>query len=474
MTSRNTRLEPDGPFTGPDPSCFARVHEHGCRGSVHTRRSPSIPVIYLHRSSRADGLVRALAASLSSPLADPFAPEVIAVPTRGVERWMSQQLSAVLGAGAGGGDGICANVDWPSPRRLVDAALAAASDVDSDTDPWRPAFAVWPLLQIVETHLPDFPPLARHLEVADRRMSAVQHLAGLFERYGVERPELIRDWADGADPDDWQARLWRALRAHLGTPSPAERLLPACARLAEEPELVDLPARFAVFGLTRLPPSRLLTLQALAAHRDVHLHLLHPSPSLWQRVAEAGPPSGRRRADDPTARLARNRLLASWGQDARELQLVLAGTANDDAEEAATAPPFTLLGRLQADVQADQEPTAPHPVAAGDRSLSVHACHGRARQVEVLRDAILHRLQEDPTLELRDVVVLCPDIETFAPLIQATFAAVVEADEDEPASVGGLPQLRIRLADRALRQTNPVLGVVARLLELATSRVTAS
>ena len=37
-----------------------------------------------------------------------------------------------------------------------------------------------------------------------------------------------------------------------------------------------------------------------------------------------------------------------------------------------------------------------------------------------------------------------------------------------------LPDLRVRLADRSLRQTNPVLGVVSLLLELADQRVTAS
>src|SRR3954471_1165833 len=42
------------------------------------------------------------------------------------------------------------------------------------------------------------------------------------------------------------------------------------------------------------------------------------------------------------------------------------------------------------------------------------------------------------------------------------------APEDRP------PDLRVRLADRSLRQTNPVLGVVARLLELAGQRLTAS
>ena len=105
-----------------------------------------------------------------------------------------------------------------------------------------------------------------------------------------------------------------------------------------------------------------------------------------------------------------------------------------------------------------REDRPPDP-GAPDRSIEVHSCHGRARQVEVMRDAILHALEEDPTLEPRDVIVMCPDIETFAPLIQATFGA---GDEEEVPAQARLPDLRVRLADRSLRQTNPVLGVVAR------------
>ena len=54
---------------------------------------------------------------------------------------------------------------------------------------------------------------------------------------------------------------------------------------------------------------------------------------------------------------------------------------------------------------------------------------GAARQVEVVRDAILHLLVEDPSLEARDVIVMCPDIEAFAPLIHATFGAGGGLDE---------------------------------------------
>jgi exodeoxyribonuclease V gamma subunit len=73
------------------------------------------------------------------------------------------------------------------------------------------------------------------------------------------------------------------------------------------------------------------------------------------------------------------------------------------------------------------------------------------------------------------VIVMCPDIETFAPLIHATFGAGETIVDDEiEAPPGAQPDLRVRLADRALRQTNPVLGVVGQLIELAGRRVTAS
>src|SRR3712207_2949175 len=103
-------------------------------------------MLHLHRSDRADGLVEALAGLLGEPPADPFAPEVICVPTRGMERWLAQRLSASLGASDGRTDGVCANFLFPSPRRLVGDAIASAVGVDPDTDPWLPERAVWPLL----------------------------------------------------------------------------------------------------------------------------------------------------------------------------------------------------------------------------------------------------------------------------------------------------------------------------------------
>ena len=441
-------------------------------------------MLHVHRAERADGLIDALGELLADPLPDPFAADVVAVPTRGMERWLTQRLSTQLGTTPGRADGICANVDFPSPRRLVGDAVAVASGIDPLTDPWLPERAVWPLLEVVEAALqePWLHILAGHLqddEGGARRFASVRHLAELFDRYALHRPEMVRGWAAGEDAGNWQAELWRHLRARIGTPDPAERVEAACARIEASPELVDLPQRLSLFGLTRLPQGRLRVLRALAHAREVHLFVLHPSPALWDKVAALGPDVVRREGD-PTVSLPQNRLLASWGRDAREMQLVI-GSGHVDDHRRTPVDETTLLGLIQADIRADLGPgdVAARPLLApGDRSVQIHSCHGRARQVEVIRDAILHLLADDPTLEPRDVIVMCPDIETFAPLIQATFGAgEVSTDDDEidtlPEDVRP-PDLRVRLADRALRQTNPILGVVARLIELTGQRLTAS
>src|SRR5215210_71679 len=106
-------------------------------------------MLHIHRAERADGLVRALRDLLAAPAPDPFAPEVVAVPTRGMERWLTQRLSEGLGATPGRADGVCANVEFPSPRRLVAGAVAAASGLDPDHDPWLPERSVWALLEVV-------------------------------------------------------------------------------------------------------------------------------------------------------------------------------------------------------------------------------------------------------------------------------------------------------------------------------------
>ncbi|XBB66998.1 exodeoxyribonuclease V subunit gamma [Nocardioides sp. WV_118_6] len=461
--------------------------------------------LHLHRAARTDLLADELGGLLATPLDDPFASEVVVVPARGVERWLTQRLSHRLGTGARGGDGVCAGVRFLQPASLVGLLLGRERD-----DPWHPDRLVWPLLATIDDVLgePWCATLATHLGHGldgeegelrrSRRWSVARRLAERFTSYAVQRPALVRDWREGRDTDGtgeqladdlrWEAELWRRLLARMAaaghTEAPDQRHERVCATLrAGGADGLDLPGRLSLFGHTRLPATEVDLLVALAAHRDVHLWLSQPSAALWDAVTAAGVPVGPRDTCG-SAELAEHPLLASLGRDSRELATVLgarvrAGEADDAGTAPDPVPPADLLGWLQSDLRANQAPDeatrAGRVLAVDDRSVQVHACHGPARQIEVLRELLVGLLEDDPTLEPRDIVVMCPDIETYAPLFSAGFGlGDLIGDERTDDALHPAHRLRVRLADRAASSTNPLLGVAVALVELAGGRATAS
>ncbi|MCZ8382313.1 exodeoxyribonuclease V subunit gamma [Mycobacterium sp. CPCC 205372] len=432
--------------------------------------------LHLHRAERTDLLADGLGALLATPLSDPFAEELVIVPAKGVERWLSQRLSHVLGRGAGQ-DGICAGVTFRNPGSLI-AELTGTRH----SDPWAPDAMVWPLLDAIDssldqpwcrtlaTHLGHFEDGAEKELRQGRRYAVARRLAGLFASYARQRPQLLVDWLDG-DTDNveddlrWQPALWRALLDRVDADPPHVRHANTVARLQES--TTDLPPRLSLFGHTRLPGTEIELLSALSTHHDLHLWLPHPSDELW--TALAGRHGAIARREDTSHRVVDHPLLSTLGRDLRELQRSLPVDPRTDEHLGEADHPDTLLGWLQSDITANAVRPGGRRLRPDDRSVQVHSSHGPARQIDVLREVLLGLLADDPTLEPRDILVMCPDIEAYAPLIVAGFGLGDVVHGAHPAH-----RLRVRLADRALVQTNALLGVAAQVLALAGNRATAS
>lgn len=443
----------------------------------------------VHRAERADLLVEGLAEVLRTPLDDPFVQELVLVPAKGIERWLSQRLSHRLGHAAGREDGVCAGVEFRSPRSLISEVLGTR-----EHDPWSPDALAWPMLRVLDAAAgePWADVLSAHLghEIdgeegelrRGRRYAVARRLAGIFSAYADQRPGLLDDWTAGRDTDgldepiiedlSWQPELWRRLLVEVGQPGPTERHRAVVAALRSAP-VSGLPPRLSLFGHTRLTAADATLLGALGEHHDVHLWLPHPSDVMWRGLVGSGSTAaaGRRR-DDTSHSLIQHPLLAAMSRDIRETQAVLERVGATDAglvaaeQDGESSLDRTLLATLQADISAAREPARAHP---GDDTVQVHACHGPARQVEVMRETLLCLLEDDPTLEPRDILVMCPDIEAYTPLLTAAFGL-----GDAVAGAHPGQGLRVQLADRSPQQTNPLLDVAARVLDLADGRVEAT
>ena len=456
----------------------------------------------IYSADRALPLVGRVADVLNHPPADPMTPEWLAVPSDGMRRWLSLELARHLGAsGPDRGDGIAANIVRAYPGTLRSCVLTAGLH-DPDHDLWTIDRLVWPVLAVIRRAGVDAELDAlRRLAPGASHYAQARRVADLFDRYHLHRPGMIRSWSAGVDVDgsgravpdaaSWQPHLWRLVRDEIGEPSPPERWPALLERVAEGDLVLDLPARLLFFGFTLLPGGGFLDLAgAVAQHRDVHLFLLEPSRfdvgDLRRVGLHPGVGEPRLRADDSSAAVVDQPLLRSWGRLHRETAVLLAdaeagGLPPCEQVDAGDGPPKAgLLGRLQQAIRSNAGPGASEPHDPEDRSVQFHACFGATRQVEVLRDVLLHLLNE-PGSELveDDILVVCPAIEEFAPLIQAVFGPSAEASTpghsgSPSARSRGAPALRYRIADQSLRSTNPLMSATVALIELVGGRFEAS
>jgi len=473
-------------------------------------------MLKVYHSNRLERLLAGLVDHLADPLSDPLAPEVVVVQSQGMARWLSLELAK--------GQGIAANLDFPFLSVCVWRLFHAVLPGLPERPAFDRASLVWgllPLLPAVRSE-PGFEAIDRYLEDGNEHKcyQLARRIAELFDQYLVYRPDWIRSWGQGRSTavgteQAWQPRLWRLLCTAAGRSTQAQapvesRPAGACrgngaelvlpqllARFLErlrDPglDLSVLPERISLFGLSALAPAYLQVFEALSHRIEVHLYLLNPCLAYWGDVVSrqdmARLRTQRKRHSRSMAVAAYctvgNPLLASMGKLGRDFQEELADYDCDDREWFEEPSRDELLGWLQADIlylidrsepppQNDesslrlfQDPDDRHPrisIRDDDWSIEVHSCHSPLRELEVLHDRLLDRFDGDPSLQPGDVLVIAPDIDVYAPLVEAVIGAAPEER-----------RIPYAIADRTAPREHPVIRCLIKLLDLPRSRLTAS
>ncbi len=410
----------------------------------------------LHSSNKTENLVVHLSTVIeNSPLASPFAKEVFLIQSQGMERWLSQQLASRFK--------VWGNYEFLFPGKFF-SSLAQKIDSRLSDEAFERNLMLWrieALLRRLDGEV--FSPLTQYLSgenSALKRYQLAQQLAQIFDQYQMMRPDMLEAWQKGqllyqTTTERWQQALWLQITEQTGNRHRGSLWLEVIAKLngAEEGAFSrQLPERISVFGLNTMPPLFLSYLQGLSRHCQLHLFLLNPAQDFWADLA-----SKRQRIDDEN--FSGHPLLSNLGQQGREFQEMLLEQAQFDFEpesfEAAEA--LTNLQQLQNGILNNRldgaVKTQNSKPLQQDASISIHACHSRMREVEVLKNQLLQTLENDPALELRDIVVMAPDIQVYEPFISAVFDDIQHA-----------------IADRSLRLSNNALDAFIRFLDLSQSR----
>ncbi|MBN2807968.1 MAG: exodeoxyribonuclease V subunit gamma [Deltaproteobacteria bacterium] len=449
---------------------------------------------FVHSSNQMEELARVLAEFLLEKKSGcVLAPEIVVVPSRGLERWLKLYLARV--------NGIAANLEFPFPQAFLEekvfAGLRRRLDPGTVGNPFTLEALAWKIFFALQPdHAPGpvrSPELATYLTETGDELSRYQlalALADLFDRYLLVRPELIRAWERGENPlaqlaaSKWQKELWASLlRGQGGVHFAAlhellnqiiyPEFFPEAAPFSVDVIAAALPSRLFIFGFAALPFTYFDIFKGLSRLTEVHLFHCNPCAEYWgdqyRRRVDSGfprsfsgqPLSGE--AENGAELSAGHPLLASWGRLGRAFFDLISGLEVEQYNEHFVVPDGdSLLTSLQRQILLLAPPEKLVQLAAADSSLQIHRCHGRRREVEILYDTILDTLEHDADLELDDILVMAPDIDLYAPYIEALFA------HRQPFPGGSPLTFTLVSAKSALRQ--PVIRALLDLLRLSRSR----
>ena len=443
-------------------------------------------MLTLYRSNRAEFLATLLARQLLEERPDPFETVEVLVNTWPTSRWLGEQLATA--------NGISSLVRFPFPGSRLRQLVRRVLDLpDHEEDPWRATSLVWTVLELMPALLeqPVAQPLRAWLQQRDGEASGLSRdrwqlaraIADAFDDYALYRPATLHSWMRGSRAStetDWQPWLARQLDASLHRQPFGLQVQTAVERLrsgAVDPDV--LPKVIRLFGISALAPVQVDLIQALSGTTEVQVYLLTPCRDLWQRCGSRREQLGETWIDPPDGGWLQQapRLEATLGRMGAEFQQLLEGSGDSQLGERREGDlfadpvriaegegrPATLLEQLQ---QQLVEPGCCESLEReqDDRSLLFQAAPGPLREVQLVRDQVLQWLAADPELEPRDVLVMTPQIDRYAPLLSSVF-------NDRDAIGVDLPW---RLTDRSQQSTPGLTMAMLELLDLAAGRLTAT
>jgi len=429
-----------------------------------------MPGLKLYTSNRMEILAELLADVMKGPLNHPLASEIILVQSKGMERWLSMELARRLG--------ICANIRFPYPIHFIHNLFREIVTDLPDQSPYEPMIMSWDIMRVLPSLLDNrrFKVIKAYLGDGKYDLKQFQlslRVADLFDQYLLFRPDMILRWDRGLE-DHWQAILWREIskRKRLIHRATLHNAFVQDMRESHR-NLKTLHERICVFGISALPPFYMQIFDVVSALIDVHLFLLNPCREFWEDIASdremnryvSGQEGGGALPGDLYLE-AGNPLLASMGALGREFFHLIGEIQCEEFPAFEDPGENSLLSAIQSDILnlRERKSTDILCFSEADDSVQIHSCHSPLREIEVLQDSLLSIFADNPNVHPDDVLVMVPDIELYAPFIQAVFSIPLADSRWLPFTI----------ADRGLLQESGFIDAFFRLLDLAGSRFTAS
>ncbi|MBO4699265.1 exodeoxyribonuclease V subunit gamma [bacterium] len=367
--------------------------------------------IYLYKSnSLAAFLHEASEIIEETSKANPFVRKIVVVQNDAVGRWLALNAAEEKG--------VAANIKFFSPDDFLRNFAEKYLGIETKNSVFNKKNTEWALYSIFNSDFlerPEFLPVKNYIKNDEgRKFRLCRKIADLFEQYIVYRPHIIENWKKGRLCSDNSDEIWqKEIFMELAKTDPHSE--PDFARLfikkCSEAKLDGF--RFnplILFGISQMNTYHLNMFYHLSKLFPVHIFAVQPSieyvykeekETFFRRFCSS--------AIEITDFFAEN-------PPFKETELFIKPLAP------------TLLASVQRDILDDEDDEKKDGGAYPDGSLRISACCGKMREMEVLKDSLLELFKNDRNLFPENIAVLCPDLKSYEPYINAVFRNTPQND----------------------------------------------
>ena len=426
--------------------------------------------LYTVTSNSLKSLVSHLAREIKFSSTGPLSPETVVVQSSGMSRWINIEIARL--------NGVCAGINYKFPNTLIDDIFSKIVPEAAGASPFEPDILSWRIMAALPNLLdyPEFEPVKNYCNgsVDDRGLLQFStKVADCFDQYTIYRPEMILEWDHGGG-NGWQPLLWRAVSEGCHSRHRAAHLNIFRERISKGLHAENvLPKKIRLFGVSYLPLYHLEILSLLSSYSEVVIYLLNPCGEYWGDLISRKKLAsivlhGNQNLEAEEYYETGNPLLSSLGTMGQEFFNLLLdyGATCETLDDSPTIlkPAQTLLNNLQSDILHMRDRSAVNTfdseIDINDNSIQIHSCHGPLREMQVLYDNLMQMFKDLPDLEPRHILVMTPDIESYAPYISAVFGARTQDRQEIPFTI----------ADRSQQFENTEIKTFIMLLKLSGSR----
>lgn len=343
-----------------------------------------------YQSHSLTDLARELAEITVLETPNPMRPSWVVVQNNEVKEWLSLQIADL--------NGIAGNFKFIFPSEFIWMIYRLKEPDVPKTLPTDLNSLHWILFELLGKD-PDFIkqiPFISDTELSiTKRFQLAGQIADVFDQYQVYRPEMINNWkkrkfsTKNAD-EQWQLQLWIRLQAYWSA-NPITTQIPgrsdAYKKVIEwlnndDLDIVKgLPGEIFIFGLSHLNKPFMEVISGISKHKEVHF---------FGRDIEINAPNHECRT-----------LFDSWkNPNCSQLKFLNQFLIQNDQK----------IKNSKVGIQSEKL-----------SSIEIHSCHGVRREVEVVKDEILRFLDKNLEADTSDILILLPDADEYAPLLETHF-----------------------------------------------------